>query len=1575
MTVGRLTAATREMQRGTVAANEVKIIFRAAPDAVLPHAMAIDLATGDIILPAGIDFEAVSGPVLTDDDGQQRYRLISVPVQALVHLPDFEDLPGDVETVTIRVNDVDEAPVIDLSSQTFGATSGNAAHMEITASTAATAPAKTFQLTGTDQDGDAVSFRLAAEAASHDNARNDNDRVFINAQGQIVFRTGMFDFEEARIENAGQPEERRYFLIQAQALSTGSSGAEQTSPVTDIRIYIEDDGVAVAASAAVHSTQTGTVRRVGPDISLFMDSISFTVPVTHDINGDLKLFMTEGAVRKQIGVLVQNQDGSWRFAPPPAGNDPVTFKFGEVIVNAATPHFQVYHETGSPFERLRPDQRHQLQVEFQVEDQHGRLSTAQTVHIRQVIGLEDRPAIITYRPDGLMAPGEVITPDDPKTLLVNEEVTRKRPWSWWADEDVWTADDMDLGSAGSPAYRWINRLKDKAQVIRQPLDENTVWRFLAIDPDGVFLEGANGYQAGAGGVLTPATITNFISNHVQLLNRVFWYQTTTVRVGGHDRTGFVPSETELVPAAEVNKFEITYARQADGVTPLTVRYPGQWADQNSGAGIEIPVLELRLRPGEALDINKSYYVNIRVTDPAILFSPSVAYVERVVRVTIHDARPTNFEIQTVVRSLDETASTDRTLVARLIVTDPDTDPRLRQHRFTLEGYHDVFEVDGTDLYLKAGVTLDYEAFLNFRVPIRLEGTDLRAFYHLGVNDLPEDPITVRATAVVPVPENAAVGLRVASLSSHSRESGIIAYFLLAEPSDYFEVVNDPFHPRQQRTGYVRLKAEIDYDALPQDQKIQTIKVQARYSKQGVTIASENLEVAIAITNVDDNGPTFDMVRRSLNRDEVHGVNAPQDSRSFTLPEFDADGDRITYIKALSPVGTDNDNALVSITGNTITFAAGIFDHERDGVRVDPVTREQYFLIDLTASSTGTTGQTQNAPKTSTQSWRFVITDINDIQPRFLHLPPPSIDVPHTVPFGAKENARILSDRSAWDPASIDDVPGITVRYKLIAPADNLRLTRPAGDLSHLSIDPVTGEIWFRSQPEPGRRYDMRIVIESEANGHVMTSTPIGFRVDVADIQSSGAMPPPPTPVFDPRAHRQVADEVNGLADVAGRRSITVPNVDAQGNRVTFTLAASTAGNDNEYVTIRGNIVTFAAGIFDHERADVRVDRLTGEHFYQIDVMASIGGAPVVPAQLRFVINDINDVVPRLDQSDSARDIPPGRIETDYDIAHGARVDAAHLLIRNMPRIITDDAPGVTGFYRLVPRPGHESDISSFAINPATGDVWFAKQPTPGKEYRFNMTFESRADESRAGDMVIQGHEEDVEDLGFLVAVAPRPSSPSPPATNPTPPTSPVSQSMLGTVSHVIDTPYPTSGLSTPPPRTGLMHFTKAYSAPQGQDFGYTLGVTHGMFVAIPEGTGLQNLPHDIAYGRGEIFNLHFGERDVSVRPHNPPKSFFTTDISGPGSNIADPTVEHIWGWQESERIWFADGGRKLTLGGASGTIHARMENVGGFGALGGSAGQRNDTVLQDGSGAIYAVIYDYTIQQDDLADGLTLAWV
>ena len=131
-------------------------------------------------------------------------------------------------------------------------------------------------------------------------------------------------------------------------------------------------------------------------------------------------------------------------------------------------------------------------------------------------------------------------------------------------------------------------------------------------------------------------------------------------------------------------------------------------------------------------------------------------------------------------------------------------------------------------------------------------------------------------------------------------------------------------------------------------------------------------------------------------------------------------------------------------------------------------------------------------------------------------------------------------------------------------------------------------------------------------------------------------------------------------------------------------------------------------------------------------------------------------------------------------------------------------------------------------------------------------------------------------------------------------------------------------------------------------------------------------------------NQHYGQPSMTSLAHLTPKSFFTMDASGPGSgnDLTSPQVEHIHGWQASERIWFG-GSRKLQISDArvkadgSRVVYAERHDVDGD-LL------RDDTVLyrtKDERGSspegrdAFAVIYDYTFQQDDLADGLTLEWI
>ena len=107
------------------------------------------------------------------------------------------------------------------------------------------------------------------------------------------------------------------------------------------------------------------------------------------------------------------------------------------------------------------------------------------------------------------------------------------------------------------------------------------------------------------------------------------------------------------------------------------------------------------------------------------------------------------------------------------------------------------------------------------------------------------------------------------------------------------------------------------------------------------------------------------------------------------------------------------------------------------------------------------------------------------------------------------------------------------------------------------------------------------------------------------------------------------------------------------------------------------------------------------------------------------------------------------------------------------------------------------------------------------------------------------------------------------------------------------------------------------------------------------------------------------------------RSFYDGDVSGLGANLADARVNHIWGFEASKNYAFFDGERKLNLYTASDVgrfkpVWWALRDIGGKSGV-------NDTVLfnhedaEDGPGNnIYAILYDYSIETDDVANNIRL---
>jgi autotransporter-associated beta strand protein len=138
------------------------------------------------------------------------------------------------------------------------------------------------------------------------------------------------------------------------------------------------------------------------------------------------------------------------------------------------------------------------------------------------------------------------------------------------------------------------------------------------------------------------------------------------------------------------------------------------------ASFEIAGNVLKSKAAFDYEAKSSYTVRIRTTDAGGLFT------EQQVTVTVTDVNeaPTAVALVNVPASLPESTSTSsRVKVADISVTDD----ALGTNTVTLSGADaGFFEVEGTELYLKAGTALDYGAKSSYAVTVNAQDTSLSA---------------------------------------------------------------------------------------------------------------------------------------------------------------------------------------------------------------------------------------------------------------------------------------------------------------------------------------------------------------------------------------------------------------------------------------------------------------------------------------------------------------------------------------------------------------------------------------------------------------------------------------------------------------------------------------------------------------------------------------------------------------------------------------------------------------------------------------------------------------------------------
>ncbi len=224
------------------------------------------------------------------------------------------------------------------------------------------------------------------------------------------------------------------------------------------------------------------------------------------------------------------------------------------------------------------------------------------------------------------------------------------------------------------------------------------------------------------------------------------------------------------PGATVPLAENTLLTTARKVSDVIVIDDALGDNTLSLSGVDVAYFELigkaiYLRAGTVLDYEskRAYSVTVSVTDATLNGAPTRSATFILNLSDVNEA-PTGLALTNRVGSLVENTSTaSRLKVADIVVTDD----ALGSNTITLSGADAaMFEVVGKALYLKAGVSLDYETRSNLSVVVTVaDGTvfgssPLSATYALNVDNVNEAPTLSLTNTVAILAENTSTASRV-----------------------------------------------------------------------------------------------------------------------------------------------------------------------------------------------------------------------------------------------------------------------------------------------------------------------------------------------------------------------------------------------------------------------------------------------------------------------------------------------------------------------------------------------------------------------------------------------------------------------------------------------------------------------------------------------------------------------------------------------------------------------------------------------------------------------------------------------
>ena len=295
----------------------------------------------------------------------------------------------------------------------------------------------------------------------------------------------------------------------------------------------------------------------------------------------------------------------------------------------------------------------------------------------------------------------------------------------------------------------------------------------------------------------------------------------------------------------------------DGLGTNTLSLSG-----SDAASFEIIGTELYLKAGTSLDVTTKplFDVTVAVDDTTVGTTPDVTTTFSLqITDAAGNAPPTSVSLTNITSALaEDTDTTSRVKVADIVVTDDG----LGTNTLVLSGSDaGFFEIDGTELYLKAGTSLDYESKTQFDVTIEVDDTtvgatpDANTAFSLQITDVAENtpPTSVslaNVTFVLPEDHDTTSRVKVADIVVTDDGLGTNTLSLSGSDAAFFEIIGTELYLKAGTSFDVSTKTQFDVTVEVDDTTVGTTPDATTAFSLLITDAAGNAApTSVSLTNI------------------------------------------------------------------------------------------------------------------------------------------------------------------------------------------------------------------------------------------------------------------------------------------------------------------------------------------------------------------------------------------------------------------------------------------------------------------------------------------------------------------------------------------------------------------------------------------------------------------------------------------------------------------------------------------------------------------------------------------------------